>query len=69
VFPRPPSRPLFPITHTAATHARRRFGEEDQLRIMCMAKGFVLNEVFDRLKAALEVLESMEGIVFATSSK
>jgi len=36
---------------------------------MCMAKGFVLNEVFDRLKAALEVLESMEGIVFATSSK
>jgi hypothetical protein len=25
------------------------FGEEDQLRIMCMAKGFLLNDVFDRL--------------------
>merc|ERR1719155_424708 len=29
------------------------FGEEDQLRIMCMAKGFVLNSVFDRLNTAL----------------
>merc|ERR1711957_325410 len=29
-------------------------GEEDHLRIMCMAKGTVLNDVFDRLKTALD---------------
>merc|ERR1719331_2265624 len=34
-----------------------------------MAKGFVLNEVFDRLEAALKVVEAMDGIEFATSSK
>jgi creatine kinase len=45
------------------------FGEEDQLRIMCMGKGFVLNDVFDRLKMALEVVESIDGIEFATSTK
>jgi creatine kinase len=45
------------------------FGEEDQLRIMCMGKGFVLNEVFDRLNTALQLVESIEGIEFATSSK
>mmetsp|Transcript_5501 Transcript_5501/g.9894 ORF Transcript_5501/g.9894 Transcript_5501/m.9894 type:complete len:386 (+) Transcript_5501:258-1415(+) len=43
------------------------FGEEDQLRIMCMKKGTKLNEVFDRLRAALEVIESIDGIDFATS--
>jgi protein-arginine kinase len=33
-------------------------GEEDHLRIMCMKKGSVLNEVFDRLKAAVDVVEA-----------
>jgi creatine kinase len=32
------------------------FGEEDQLRIMCMKKGTILNEVFDRLKCAVDVV-------------
>jgi hypothetical protein len=45
------------------------FGEEDQLRIMCMAKGFLLNSVFDRLNAALQMVESIDGIDFATSEK
>merc|ERR1719424_1352881 len=42
-------------------------GEEDHLRIMCMKKGSVLNEVFDRLEKALEVVSSLEGIDFAMS--
>ena len=45
------------------------FGEEDQLRIMCMKKGTKLNEVFDRLKKMLDVVESIDGIEFATSDK
>ena len=45
------------------------FGEEDQLRIMCMGKGYVLNEIFDRLHTALDLVESIEGIEFATSKK
>ena len=45
------------------------FGEEDQLRIMCMGKGFVLNTVFDRLNEALETVESIDGIEFAKSGK
>lgn len=32
-------------------------GEEDHLRIMCMKKGIILNEVFDRLKKAVDVVE------------
>lgn len=32
-------------------------GEEDHLRIMCMKKGTVLNDVFDRLEAAVKVVE------------
>jgi len=32
-------------------------GEEDHLRIMCMQKGTLLNLVFDRLKAAIDVVE------------
>merc|ERR1712159_894309 len=43
------------------------FGEEDQLRIMCMKKGTMLNEVFDRLNAMLKVVEGIPGIEFATS--
>jgi creatine kinase len=31
-------------------------GEEDHLRIMCMKKGTILNEVFDRLKTAVDVV-------------
>mmetsp|Transcript_34064 Transcript_34064/g.45018 ORF Transcript_34064/g.45018 Transcript_34064/m.45018 type:complete len:481 (+) Transcript_34064:84-1526(+) len=34
-------------------------GEEDHLRIMCMQKGTILNKVFDRLKAAIDVVEDM----------
>jgi len=41
------------------------FGEEDQLRIMCMKKGSKLNEVFDRLKTLLDSVESIDGIDFA----
>jgi len=33
-------------------------GEEDHLRIMCMKKGTILNEVFDRLKKAVDLVES-----------
>lgn len=37
-------------------------GEEDHLRIMCMKKGAVLNEVFDRLEKAVKVVEEkIEG--------
>lgn len=36
-------------------------GEEDQLRIMCMKKGTVLNEVFDRLRVACDVVEQNAG--------
>eukprot|EP01052_Picozoa_sp_SAG31_P021679 SAG31_NODE_1688_length_7528_cov_14.515143_6_plen_991_part_01 len=42
-------------------------GEEDHLRIMCMKKGTVLNEVFDRLKAALDVVSGIDGLEFAAS--
>ena len=42
-------------------------GEEDHLRIMCMEKGTVLNKVFDRLKAALDVVDGIEGFEFAIS--
>jgi creatine kinase len=45
------------------------FGEEDHLRIIAMAHSKVLNTVFDRLHQALQVVESIEGIKFATSSK
>ena len=34
-------------------------GEEDHLRIMCMQKGSILNKVFDRLKAAIDVVEKL----------
>jgi len=43
-------------------------GEEDHLRIMCMQNGTVLNEVFDRLKSALDVVENIEGLEFAYSA-
>merc|ERR550537_293569 len=36
---------------------------------MCMAKGFLLNDVFDRLNTALKTVESINGIKFATSQK
>jgi len=45
------------------------FGEEDQLRIMCMKKGTKLNEVFDRLNGMLKVVESIDGVKFARSDK
>eukprot|EP01002_Notosolenus_urceolatus_P001789 NODE_1469_length_1406_cov_450.997052_g1220_i0.p2 GENE.NODE_1469_length_1406_cov_450.997052_g1220_i0~~NODE_1469_length_1406_cov_450.997052_g1220_i0.p2 ORF type:complete len:425 (-),score=173.90 NODE_1469_length_1406_cov_450.997052_g1220_i0:132-1277(-) len=43
-------------------------GEEDHLRIMCMFKGTLLNDVFDRLKAALDTVENIPGLKFAKSS-
>ena len=43
-------------------------GEEDHLRIMCMKKGTMLNEVFDRLKTALDVVNGIEGLSFAMSA-
>jgi creatine kinase len=42
-------------------------GEEDHLRIMCMRKGSVLNQVFDRLKKALDVISGIDGVSFAVS--
>ena len=45
------------------------FGEEDQLRIMCMKKGQFLNEVFNNLKELLDIVESIDGIDFAVSEK
>jgi protein-arginine kinase len=36
-------------------------GEEDHLRIMCMKKGIILNDVFDRLKSACDVVETITG--------
>lgn len=44
-------------------------GEEDHLRIMCMYKGTVLNGVFNRLKAALDVVSSIPGLEFAFSEQ
>jgi len=42
-------------------------GEEDHLRIMAMKEGTVLNEIFDRLKGALDVIDGIEGLKFAKS--
>lgn len=42
-------------------------GEEDHLRIMCMKKGTIINEVFDRLHKCLAVIEAQPGCVFAKS--
>ena len=41
------------------------FGEEDQLRIMCMKKGSNLLEVFTNLNEMLQTVESIDGIEFA----
>ena len=40
-------------------------GEEDHLRIMCMQTGTRLDEVVDRLREILAVVESLPGITFA----
>lgn len=45
------------------------FGEEDQLRIMCMKKGNNLNEIFESLNKMLLTVESIEGITFAKDEK
>jgi creatine kinase len=42
-------------------------GEEDHLRIMCMEKGTVLNNVFDRLRKVCDVIET-SGLKFAHSN-
>ena len=45
------------------------FGEEDHLRIITMKNGTSLNEVFNKLKYLLDVLEPIEGLTFAKSKK
>ena len=42
-------------------------GEEDHLRIMCMKKGYMLNDIFDRLKQSLDVIDGIDGLKFAIS--
>lgn len=42
-------------------------GEEDHLRIMSMQRGTVLNNVFDRLKGMLDLVERIDGLEFAYS--
>ena len=42
-------------------------GEEDHLRIMAMQTGTVLNDVFDRLENALDVISGIDGLDFADS--
>merc|ERR1711979_86991 len=37
--------------------------------IMCMKKGTVLNEVFDRLKKSLDMVEKIEGLKFFKSEQ
>lgn len=45
-------------------------GEEDHLRIMCMNKsGSILNTVFNRLKSALDTVESIPGLKFGHSDE
>lgn len=44
-------------------------GEEDHLRIMCMKKGIYLNDVFDRLRSALDKIETLPGCQFAHSQE
>ena len=41
------------------------FGEEDQLRIMCMKKGSDLLDVFNNLNEMLKTVEGIDGIEFA----
>ena len=41
------------------------FGEEDQLRIMCMKKGSDLLEVFSNLNEMLKTVEGIDDIEFA----
>lgn len=41
------------------------FGEEDQLRIMCMKKGSDLLEVFTNLNEMIQSVENIDGIKFA----
>ena len=45
------------------------FGEEDQLRIMCLKKGSNLLEVFTNLNEMLSTVESIDGIEFAKDDK
>ena len=44
-------------------------GEEDHLRIMAMKKGTVINDVFDRLKGCIDMIESIDGLKMAMSDK
>lgn len=45
------------------------FGEEDQLRIMCMKKGSDLLDVFSNLNEMLETVETIDGIAFARDDR
>lgn len=45
------------------------YGEEDHLRFMCMGKETIINQVFDRLHAAVELMDAAKGVDYATSEK
>ena len=40
-------------------------GEEDHLRIMCMFKGTMLNDVFDRLSNAIKMMDSKAEFAYS----
>ena len=42
-------------------------GQEDHLKIMCMKRGVLLNQVFERLALVLEAVSAMPGLQFAVS--
>ena len=44
-------------------------GEEDHLRLMVMETGYDIRAVFERLKSALSVIESLDGLSFARSER
>jgi hypothetical protein len=39
-------------------------GEEDHLRIMCMKKGTLLNEVFDRLSSSIKTMDKVAAFAY-----
>ncbi len=42
-------------------------GEEDHLRIMCLETGTLLNQLVDRQKSILDMIENIDGLEFAYS--
>ena len=62
---RTPTQPVRACMHRARGLAPPIRTQEDQLRIMVMKKGYLLNEVFSELKELLDTVESIRGIDFA----